>query len=185
MIAAYRVALLCLCLVGSGCAQNAIFELALELPGWVPTAEQRARGDALYALVQLRSGTADALESPWSGNDPLAGFALALDEDRTPAVSVSVIGDEATAQAPLRMKIRFCQSPRCVALGDDHAPEARVEFARVFYVTHVTSHRFRLDALPTATTPYVEHVDKCAVRGCVDGDTSTFCHLDDGRHFCE
>lgn len=167
---------------GAGCAQNAIFELTLDLPlrpASVPA------GTPMYAFPQLRSGTAEAFMDRWAGQDPLTGIELQAGERST--MQISVIGNADIETRPLRLKTQFCVDPRCNGFGDDRgAPIQCVEFERVFYVGKFTSYTHVIESVPTATDcPTPLPIDRCVIRGCRDGDTANYCRLEDGTHFCE
>lgn len=168
----------------SGCAQNAIFELTLDLP------ERPAAlpaGTPMYAFPQLRAGTAEAFMDRWAGQDPLTGVELQPGERTT--MQISVIGNSDIETRPLRLKTQFCVDPRCNGFGDDRgAPIQCVEFERVFYVGKFTSYTHAIATVPTSIDCPVAGVlpiGRCDIRGCRDGDTANFCRLEDGTHFCE
>jgi len=166
-----------------GCAQNAIFELTLDLP---PRPAALPATTPMYAFPQLRAGTAEAYMDRWAGQDPLTG--VELTGERT-TMQISVIGNSDIEALPLRLKTQFCVDPRCNGFGDDRGvPIQCVEFARVFYVGKVTSYPHEITVVPTATAcapADVIAIDRCLVRGCRDGDTANYCRLEDGTHFCE
>ncbi|MEZ4340766.1 MAG: hypothetical protein R3B82_29440 [Sandaracinaceae bacterium] len=176
-------------LLAVGCARNAIFELELELP------QQPAGVAPLYAVLQVANDRAFAAD--WSSVERLEGLALTPTCSRplvppdcqvrelTPDCSrvVSIVGDEADAPDPLRVRLRFCEDPSCTAARDATAPEARVEFERALYPGHFTQGRVCVDTVPTTPSPVPTIVDRCDVR-CRDGEAATYCRAD-GTHFCE
>jgi hypothetical protein len=176
-----------LALGAASCAQNAFFELTLVLP-------PRGASDKTHAVVQFEQ--AAPFELQWAGASSLPGFPLG---DDATVVPISVEGGSDDEARPLRVKLRFCRSANCSAIGDDTAPEVHVEFERVFYVGQRTSHTLRgtpaspdesatilpgLAMVPTSTGA-VTRVDRCEIQGCRGGvSASGYCTLD-GRHFCE
>ncbi len=168
----------------TGCAQNAIFELTLDLPMRPASVPM---GTEMYAFPQLRSGTSEAFTDRWAGQDPLTGVALSATERTT--MKISVIGNSDIEARPVRLKTQFCVDPRCNGFGDDSmAPIDCVELERVFYVGSFTSLPYNIMAVPTivtCATADVRHIGRCEIRGCVDGDTTSYCRLEDGTHFCE
>ncbi len=168
----------------SGCAQNAIFELTLDLP---PRPASLPASTPMYAFPQLRSGTSEAFTDRWAGQDPLTGVELTAERTE---MKISVIGNSDIEARSVRLKTQFCVDPRCNGFGDDSmAPISCVQFERVFYVGTFTSYRLtHIDVVPTIVTcgmSDVFPVGRCDVRGCVDGDTTSYCRLEDGTHFCE
>ena len=166
-----------------GCAQNAVFELTLDLP---PRPASVPAGTPMYAFPQLRSGTTEAFMDRWAGQDPLTGVEL-LPGERT-TMQISVIGNADIETRPVRLKTQFCVDPRCNGFGDDRgAPIECVELERVFYVGKYTSYPHQILDVPTATdcTAGVIAIERCLVHGCRDGDTANYCRLEDGTHFCE
>lgn len=158
-----------------GCADNAILELTLELPS----------GEEGFAFVQFDQG---ATFEEFEGSTSLDGFPL----DGPASVQVSVIADGDEIEAPLRVKVRFCQEPRCTFLdpagieSDDGVGELRFELERAFYRGRFTEHTLDLRTIPErGIPPTLSVVDKCEVGGCRDGTTVTNSCRADGTHFCE
>lgn len=157
-----------------GCAENAVFELKLELPN------KGAVTTPLFAVVQARSGEPDFADM-WAGSDPLDGFELSAEPQTVP---ISVVADEDTViTSPMRMRIRFCGSSDCSEIGSDNAFEYQLHFDRVFYVGQSTSYTVTIPATP-AMDVLLPAVRKCDIQGCRNGVASDYCRLD-GTHFCE
>jgi hypothetical protein len=177
-------ALSILVLAPSGCARNGVLELELELPPQPP-------GAALFAVVQARSG--DSFDEPWVDAEPPPSVALSPACARPaeppscgerildPACStvVSIVGDGDEIEAPLQVRVRFCESSTCETERVEH----RIEIERAFYVGRYTQARVCLDEVPSDTNAVPESIERCEVR-CRDGLTNMHCRLD-GTHFCE
>ena len=168
----------------AGCARNAFLELSIVLP-----ASERA--DARYAVVQVVSGEVP-FDQQWAGGDPVPVSKLGA---ASSVLRISVEGDADLETKPLRVKARFCKDASCTALGDDGAPEARLQLARAFYVGQRTSYTWTIACVPnvagqtdaTTTCEVAQRaetdVPKCKVAGCRSGVTSEYCA--GGKHFCE
>jgi len=175
-----RVALLLLLFVlaasAVGCAENAVLEMEIDLPG-------RGTSDSTHAFVQVRSGEQNFADA-WSGDDPLDGFPLQVSAN---TISFSVVGDSDHEGQPLLMKVRFCTTSRCIAIVDEERlrPKVYIRIERAFYVGHYTGAAATIDAIPDPlmATPMI-FIGKCAVRGCIGGTTEDYCRMD-GSHFCE
>lgn len=156
-----RSVTLALALLASGCARNALLELEVQLPPGIDHAELRVLSDP-----------------PPSYDDPEwdAVTPEALDEVGEVA-RVQVLAEGPAIEAPLAARVRLCGATPC-----DSTAEVRVEIERPFYVGHETRVTVAIPAVPLAFDTYV--VDRCAVRGCLGGDTLEFCR-DDGTHYCE
>jgi hypothetical protein len=176
-----RATLLALCLVGSGCARNAIFELELELPA-------QPAGPALFAVVEAsREGSgaiatdpvAIPLATACARSDPApACDDRVLDPSCSAVVSVVATGG---LTRPVSVRVRFCEDPTCAAPADASAATHRVEVERAFYEGHYTQARVCIDTVPVADV--TETVPRCDVR-CREGSATMQCRLD-GTHFCE
>lgn len=172
----------------AGCGQNAFLELEIDLP---PNAFAM-KGDR-YANVRIVSGQVP-FDQDWQIDTPLP--APKLDPSAPTKLPISVEGSSSSETVPVRVKVRFCKSADCTMIGDDQAPEVRLEIERAFYLGKRTSYTWTIGCVPnvagqtdappacdvpqdTATT-----VPKCKVAGCRTGSpTSGYCVGD--KHFCE
>jgi hypothetical protein len=161
----------------SGCAQNAIFELTLDVP---PPVGERSR-----VVIEARTGDAD-FSTDWQQTQ-ITGIPLTPAVRNSITASFEASGDDIVGQ--LKVKVRFCVDERCLDTADGpmSAPEQRYEFDRVFYQGRYTTYAVTLDELPDPSmAPPVEPVDKCSIAGddCWEGAPVTNNCLD-GTHFCE
>ena len=163
--------LLGLLVVASGCAQNAILELEIDLP-------QRPSDTPIFAFVQARRGDTHPFESDWGGDD-LPAVELLPDQRHT--TTMSLIADEDGFDAHL--KVRFCGSPKCTDIADGRAPARWYRIEHPFYVGERTFWQVSIAAVPTTPDGALEEVDRCAIRGCIEGTLSSYCDAA-GRHFC-
>lgn len=136
----------------AGCAQNAVLELQVEIP---PAASS---ADPVYAQVQVRRTDATGFDVSWTGDDP-PGVALQQD-----ASWVCTSVDSHDASIDLDVRVRFCQSPSCDALGDDTAPEVRYHLEHPFYIGRHTYWSAQIAAVPECTTDA-----DCLLGTCVAG----------------
>jgi hypothetical protein len=168
----------------AGCGQNAVLELELDLPK-NPGASTR------YAVVRVASG-ASPFDEAWQGDDALPPFAL--DPSAASVQRVSLDGSSDVEGAPVRVKVRFCRDPSCSALGDDTAPEVRLQIDRAFYAGKRTSYTWSIACVPNVAgqtdtplcaTPQRGETDatKCEVAGCRTGVAHSYCVGE--KHFCE
>jgi len=164
--------------IGSGCARNADLELTLTLP------QQPAGTPAMFAYVQFERPPV-AFDSEWAGTTDVDGTRLGT--AAAPAVvQLSVLTEDVAA--PLRMKVRFCSSPRCESAGPT-TPTLWYELEQPFHRGARTYWSRVIDAIPAPGHPCApETIDRCAIRGCVTvfppTDPVSFCRLD-GTHFCD
>ncbi len=185
LAAAGLVALLAAPALG-GCARNAVLELELDLPrNFGPDVPGR------YAVVRVVSG-AVPFDQDWQGDDALPAFPLSTIQGSVQHVSLD--GSSEVEGAPVRVKVRFCADPGCAALGDDAAPEVRLQIDRAFYAGKRTSYTWSIACIPNVAgqtdtpacaTPQRAETDvtKCEVAGCRTGVTRSYCVGD--QHFCE
>jgi hypothetical protein len=176
-------ALALLALVLGGCAENAVLEVELTLP-----AQPAAPSPPLFAYVQARSADVVSFDEAWAGTDAVEGRAL---EDEETALPFSIVAGGASFARELGIRIRFCRSPDCTAVGDDRAPEARYRIERAFYQGQRTRLSLPNDPavdplppVPPATGAVITEIDKCDIEGCTIGTSSMYCYLN-GNHFCE
>ena len=185
------LALACLALgaaaLAPACAatSNAYLELELVFP-------PNATGAARYAVVGVVTGDV-SFDEDWRSTEPLPATKLA--GGATTSLRASVEGRAEIETAPVRVKARFCRDASCAGVGDDRAPELRFEIERAFYLGERTSLTIAMDCIPNVDgeTPAppacatkdrsVTKVAKCAVAGCREGVTRSYCA--DGKHFCE
>jgi hypothetical protein len=166
-----RALLLPFALCLAACADNAIFELELDLPA--------ATGTQMYAYVQSRSADAITFDGDWAGADAPEGFLLTA----SPSVQhVSFVTTGAAMTRRLGVRVRFCSDRVCGAISDTNAPEADFDIQRAFYRGKRTT--LRVTVTPTPTPAPVTTVMKCEVAGCTTGTATSYCYAD-GRHFCE
>jgi hypothetical protein len=158
-----------------GCAKNAILELELQLP-----AEPETSDGELFALTQVRRADEFPFAAEWRADQDPAGVPLGP-EPVTDQLSVET--EDETVD--LHVRIRFCGDPRCTSLDDALAPELWLRIEQPFYIGQRTFWEFDVPAVPEGQPAEPVEVDKCEIRGCVEGDTSSsYCRLD-GTHVCE
>lgn len=161
--------------LGTGCARNADLELTLTLP-------PQPTGAATFAYVQFERPPV-AFGSEWAGTTDLDGIRLASEPLD---VTYSVLTEDVAS--PLRVKVRFCRSARCV--GEPDAGAIWYELEQPFHRGQRTHwSRVIVSVPPRGTAPCAaEVIDRCAIRGCVTVfppiDPIRFCRAD-GTHFCE
>lgn len=183
--AASGALLLCALAAPPACAQNAVLELELELP------QSPAAATTRYAVVRVVTGDVP-FDEEWQGEPQLPPFAL--DPGAKTVQRVSLDGSSDVEAAKVRVKVRFCRDPNCAAIGDDVAPEVRLQLARAFYAGKRTSYAWSIPCVPNvagqtdaptcATAQRAElDVAKCDVAGCRSGVARSYCVGD--KHFCE
>lgn len=171
----------------AGCSQNAMLELELDLP-----AQSGPQAPARYANVRIVSGEVP-WDQDWQVDAPLPS--PKLDPSQPSVERVSVEGNADNEAVPVRVKVRFCVDPNCTAIGDDQAPEVRLQIDRAFYVGQRTSYAWSIACVPnvpgqndgapacSVSQRSIVDVSKCQVQGCRTGVTSSYCVGD--KHFCE
>jgi hypothetical protein len=157
----------------AGCAQNAALEITLDLP------PGPSDGTTVYVLTQPRSAAENPFTDEWRGDDLPAielmpGMAI---EDQISVLST----DDST---DLNLKVRFCANENCTAIEDDMAPERWYALEHPFYIGERTYWSVSIPTIPTMRDTEPTPVEMCDIRGCVDGDLSSYCRVD-GRHLCE
>ncbi len=202
-----------LALLASGCAENAVLELQVELPP-APT------GEPWFAQVQVRRAAGNGFDAVWMGSDPRAVELTSAPQ--WDCISVQTNDDT----VDVNVRVRFCHEIDCLGFGDDTAPERRYFLQTPFYIGRRTYWATTIDAVPQCTSDSdcevgacvagqcgcatdadccpsggcncpdepcyaceaggcVERIDRCSIEGCVaDGRPSSFC-TEDGHHFCE
>lgn len=170
-----------------GCAQNAIFELHVDLPALGAAGTTVGGRSARFARVQVLPGT--------------AAFGVERLQWLTPAVALETAGRAVMVSVPaeggeitlgLHVKAQLCDDEACTNIVN----ERWYAFERVFYQGRYTCAEvdFAGDlADATMTTPTLGDpdtaataIDRCAVTGCVSGNELSLHNCSgDGRHFCE
>ena len=153
-----------LAVVLGGCARNAVLELEIELPP--------EEGLALAELYVLSDYT-DFSDAAWTEAqlEPLTELG--------DVARVDIVAEGASIERALGLRIRLCTAEPCPA----GAPEQLVRIDRAFYVGERTWLRIPLPATPVRD-PELLIFDRCEVGGCLDGDTLSYCRLDES-HYCE
>lgn len=198
------LALLAAALLG-GCAQNAYFELQVDLP-------PNPAGETWYAQIQIRDSEGHSFGIPWMGGDvPTVPLTDARQWD-----CISVQGVDASRS--LHVRVRFCRSEDCLDLEDGDPPERLFSFETPFYIGSRTYFRIAVPSIPDCATDTdcdvgvcitdrcgcradadcgtgyacepdsgcVRVVDRCSIEGCIEGPVSaTFCSTETGEHFCQ
>lgn len=184
---ASAVALLGVAALGSGCAQNALFELYVEVPP--PVAIGTGTVEARFARVFMLPGSvsSDQLwDGPRSRIVPLTASAQ--------RIGLTVTRGIAAERDPISVRVAYCAAESDCESGDptDWLGHEDFVFDRVFYTARVTCFSLPLsdtnltDGLTLETDTTV--IGACEVGGCVDAplDTTVFCG-EPGRpdtHFC-
>lgn len=166
-----RLSLLVSILCAAGCTQNAILEMAIDLPSV-------DEGVVLHAQPQMRVASMNPHAEEWRGEDLEA---IELGSERI-VDEISLVAEE--DEVDVAVKVRFCTTPSCTSLDDADAPERWYLLEHPFYLGRRTEWAVRIEEVPAArdTSPLV--VGRCDIRGCVEGDLSSYCRVD-GRHLCE
>jgi len=196
---------LAVALLGSGCAQNAMFELQVQLPANPP-------GETWFAQIQVRDQNGHSFSIPWMGGD-VPTVALGS-EARWDCISVESLDPTVS----LHVRVRFCHSEDCLDLEDGDPPERLYSFEAPFYIGSRTYYRVTVPRIPSCTSSLdcavgvciedrcgcsidadcggefrcepgfgcVNAIDRCSIEGCIEGPVSaTFCSTETGEHFCE
>lgn len=162
-----RLAMLALLL--AGCADNAILELAVEVPE-----ASCAAAVALEARLP-EPGAGCAFDQEWLDGDRAA---LALGATH----AVSLVARGAEIDRPLCLRIRACvREDECPPLEVTRGARTEIEIERPFYRGHYTALALGpIDPCADASA----RVSRCEVEGCAGGaPRETWCEGD--RHLCE
>jgi hypothetical protein len=153
------------------CASTAVLELQLMLP---------ARGDGApnFGLVQVRRASENPFEVDWVGTE-LEAVELG---DAPTRVQLSVV--TSAPDTDVHVKVRFCRSPGCDSIEDGGAPELWYSLERPLYLGRRTSWATCIAEVP-ADPPQAIEVDRCEIRGCLAGGSSTSYCVASGAHLCE
>ncbi|MBX3275217.1 MAG: hypothetical protein KF729_33435 [Sandaracinaceae bacterium] len=200
-----RAAILALTLTALGCAQNAYFELQVQLPA-------APAGQTWYAQVQVRDST-NPLSIPWMGPGDVPSIPLEA-SPRWDCISIEGTRPDVT----LHVRVRFCRSPDCLDLEDGDPPQRLYSFETPFYIGSRTYYRVQVPRIPVCTTDAdcasgacieercgcatsadcgptercepgagcVTVVTRCQIEGCIEGPVSaSYCSGETEQHFCE
>ncbi len=164
----------------SGCSAGIIGEAFLDLPPIGSDAE-------VFAVVQFQISEdgvepVDQFMDDWRDGRTLDGFPL--NETERTDVHISVIGQPEFDRKDLLVRVRYCGSALCDAIGDDMAPESHFVVERAFYNNEVTEFDLPVATLPTEARPEPVRIPYCSVRGCRPMIPGRACRIDD-THFCE
>jgi hypothetical protein len=153
----------------AGCGGDADVVASLELRVDLPAA-----GAATHALVEV----GPELGGPFDTGFPEAPLAsVALGSSRMEDAISVLTGD---AALDVKVRVRFCGDAAC---ADATAPAQRFILRDPFYAGERTFYRIFAED-PSIDVPDPVEVDRCQIRGCVEGDLSTYCD-GTGMHFCE
>jgi hypothetical protein len=177
-----------LALLACGCAQNAIFELYVELPPPVRVTAATSMDEARFARVLMLPGavTADLL---WDG--PRSRIAT-LGTDPS-WIGLSVTRGVAGESDPISVRVAYCATSGDCESNDpsDWLGHQDLVIGRVFYTGRTSCFAVTQDDADLTdglTLAATRTVDACSVGGCVEAplDTTIFCSSP-GRpetHFC-
>ncbi len=172
MTTRFPMAVALTCLLSSGCAQNAILEITIDMPAADPLRPN--------LVVQALSGEAD-FSNDWPQSQ-LTGIPLDTTEANLVEVGIEGSGDDLLRE--LNVRLRFCEDPECHAIADGDPPEVWLTFERAFYQAEYTSYEVSLMPPPTMAPSSPTVIGKCAVFGCVEGSSETGYCIGDVHH-CE
>lgn len=188
-----RAAFVLMTLLASGCEQNAVLEITLDLPAR-PEGELPAEDD-VYAFVQIRDDQLPFTDGWAREPRDYAGTVLTDERQQVHYSAVSSRDD-----IGLNMKVRFCSGtdPKAQFCGDEDERSCTMSravwlsFERPFYLGKRTAWR-DTDAIPEVPEPEcpdsrpIQMVGKCEIEGCIEAipGSGTFCRRSDGTHFCE
>lgn len=173
-------------LAASGCAQNALFELYVELP---PATMIEGGGMARFArvialpVIASRDTTFDGSRSRVVALEPTSQF-----------LGVTLVRSPGFVERELTVRVIYCDTEeRCdPVLPEEWAGSEDLVFETAFHVGDTTCYAHSLPdddlsdglALPDAQ----RRVSACQVGGCTDDDfseaTADFCRLGTTQHFC-
>jgi hypothetical protein len=160
---------LVLALLIAGCGGDADVVASLELRVDLPAA-----GAASHALVEV----GPELGGPFDTGFPEESLAsVPLASSRTED-AISVVTSDAGLD--VKVRVRFCGDAAC---ADATAPAQRFVLRDPFYAGERTFYRIFAED-PSIDVPDPVEVDRCQIRGCVEGDLSSYCD-GMGMHLCE
>ena len=162
--------------LATSCARNAGIEIELIVP-------PAPAGTHLFAYVQFERPPLD-FDSQWPDTTDVAGMPLG---SVAQPLHFSVLTE--SFDAPLLIKVRFCETERC--RGSAPAPELWFQLEHPFYRAQRTSWTHVITEIPTVngvSCGQAASIGRCEIQGCVSvssqADRLNFCRLD-GTHFCE
>lgn len=160
-------------LASSGCGENAILEMTLTMPAIDGSAPRR------FAFIQVRRADTFPFSATWLAADDVPAVSLG---DTAQEDAISVVTE--TDAVDVHVRVRFCVSDDCSQLTDASAPEAQFVLEHPFYLGERTRWSGAITEVPL-TTEDPMMVDRCQIRGCVQGpDATSYCRSS-GTHFCE
>ena len=176
-------------IASSGCAQNALFELYVELPPAELVVE--GGGEANFARLVVLPAIADS-ETPFDGT---RSRTVALTSS-TQVLGVTLRRDPGFTERELTVRVIYCEvAEACDPLQtpDVWAGSEDLVFERAFFVGRTSCYAHSLtdqDFTDGLTLPSDSvRVSACGVGGCTDDDFSEegadFCRLGTTTHFCE
>jgi hypothetical protein len=181
-------AALALSILGStGCAQNAIFELYVEVPP--PVTIGAGTVEARFVRVFLLPGEVSS-DQLWDGP---RSRVVPLDTTERAWVGLTVLRSIASETGPISVRVAYCADENDCESNDpsDWLGHEDLVFDRVFHTARTTCYAHALadtmlaDGLTLSSTAV--RIERCAVAGCVDGSPTEvldFCN-ESGAHFCE
>ncbi len=92
--------------------------------------------------------------------------------------AISVLTNDASLD--VKVRIRFCADAAC---ADPMAPAQRFILRDPFYTGERTFHRLFVGD-GSVDVPDPVEVDRCQIRGCVEGELSDYCDAT-GAHLCD
>ncbi len=173
-------------LAASGCAQNALFELYVELP---PPIMVEGGGMARFARVIALPVIADR-DTTFDGS---RSRVVALETSRQ-FLGVTLVRGAGFVERELTVRVIYCETEEdCDPVQPERwAGSEDLVFETAFYVGDTTCYAHSLpdddlsDGLALPTTQ--RRVSTCQVGGCTDDDftesTADFCRLGTTQHFC-
>jgi hypothetical protein len=174
-------------IASSGCAQNAIFELYVELP---PAVRIEGGGMANFARVVALPVIADS-ETTFDG----ARSRVVPLTSSTQMLGVTLLRNVGFTERELTVRVIYCETETACdpVQPESWAGSEDLVFERAFYVGRTSCFAHSLTDTDTSdglTLPSAQvRVGACGVGGCTDDDFTelrpNFCRSDATTHFCE
>jgi hypothetical protein len=161
--------------LASGCAQNAIFELYVEVPQAGAMVSQGARrGPVNFARARAFAGT--PIDGDWVNIAPVGTRALST-EAGTHWLPVSLVGS-ANLDAPVNVRVELCETFGC------EAPVAVWEIRAAARTLRLGRRTCRVQPLPSTDLPTMPtELATCDIAGCVNTELPSYC--DGAAHYCD
>ena len=167
--------------LASGCAQNAIFELYVEVPTDGTRVTQGTRSGAVH-FVRARAFAGTSIDGDWENIPPSSVRALSA-EPGAHYLPLALVG-AGEVDLPVNVRVELCETSDCsapVGIWEIRGPARTLRLGRRTCRVEPLEPFRTMSGVTLLEAP--TEIDRCDVAGCVNSEQPNYC--DGAAHYCD